>query len=202
MTEPPAIMWMEHDQIREQKKQLHKLIADLKTSGFDVFKQQLWETAKTLSNLLSNHFYKENNILFPAAMSVVTEAEWVDVRKEFDEIGYCCFTPPELTAPASSKAMAAQAPSIRRHPELRDGQPHQRTARSPAEHAARGHNLRRCKRYGAVLQQARETVLRAHQSRHRQKSRQCATQQKSLHIVSRIVESFKTWKEERLPSSG
>ena len=101
ITEPPAIMWMEHDQIREQKKKLHKLIAELKTSGFDDFKQQLWETAKSLSSLLSNHFYKENNILFPAAMNVVTEQEWLNVRREFDEIGYCCFTPPELVAPAA-----------------------------------------------------------------------------------------------------
>ena len=112
ITEPPAIMWMEHDQIREQKKQLHKLIADLKTSGFESFKQQLWETAKSMGNLLSNHFYKENNILFPAAMSVVTEAEWMDVRREFDEIGYCCFTPPELgaVAPAESKVVQTQVP--------------------------------------------------------------------------------------------
>ncbi len=112
VTEPPAIMWMEHDQIREQKKQLHKLIADLETSGFDSYKQRLWETTKTLSTLLTNHFYKENNILFPAAMSVVTEAEWVDVRREFDEIGYCCFTPPELTtaSPAATVVALAQAP--------------------------------------------------------------------------------------------
>ena len=110
ITEPPAIMWMEHDEIREQKKQLHKLIADLKTSGFDDFKKQLWENAKSLSNLLSNHFYKENSILFPAAMSVVTEAEWVAMRKEFDEIGYCCFTPPELTVPAQAETIVAQAP--------------------------------------------------------------------------------------------
>jgi DUF438 domain-containing protein len=42
-------------------------------------------------------------------MSVVTEAEWVEVRKEFDEIGYCCFTPPEMTA-APQGTIAAQAP--------------------------------------------------------------------------------------------
>jgi hypothetical protein len=99
ITEPPAIMWMEHDQIREQKKKLQKLLEDLSETGFQNFKEQLWETAKSLGNLLSSHFYKENNILFPAALSVVTEEEWIVIRKEFDEIGYCCFTPPELTAP-------------------------------------------------------------------------------------------------------
>jgi PAS domain S-box-containing protein len=98
VTAPPAIMWMEHDQIRNEKKQLHKLIGDLETSGFEAYKQMLWGIAKSLSTLLSNHFYKENNILFPAAMSVVTEAEWLDIRREFDEIGYCCFTPPAIIA--------------------------------------------------------------------------------------------------------
>jgi len=110
VTEPPAIMWMEHDQIREQKKKLQQLIKDVDAQSFPDFKSKLWETAKALSDLLASHFYKENNILFPAAMSVVTEAEWIDVGKEFDEIGYCCFTPPEMTKTAPAKAKTGQAP--------------------------------------------------------------------------------------------
>jgi len=96
ITEPPAVMWLEHNEIRELKKKLPTLIKDLNEAGFQSFKDQLWETAKALGNLLQNHFYKENNILFPAALSVITEQEWGEIRKEFDEIGYCCFTPPEL----------------------------------------------------------------------------------------------------------
>jgi PAS domain S-box-containing protein len=96
ITEPPAVMWLEHNEIRELKKKLPTLIKDLNEAGFQSFKDQLWETAKALGNLLQNHFYKENNILFPAALSVITQTEWVEIRKEFDEIGYCCFTPPEL----------------------------------------------------------------------------------------------------------
>lgn len=111
ITEPPAIMWMEHDQIREQKKQLQKLINDLAEIGFDGFKQRLWDVAKSLATLLQNHFYKENNILFPAAMSVVTEQEWISVRREFDEIGYCCFTPPEFITPAV-KTQETSTPSV------------------------------------------------------------------------------------------
>jgi PAS domain S-box-containing protein len=112
ITEPPAIMWMEHDQIREQKKRLHKLITDLKTSGFEVFKKQLLETSKALSTLLQNHFYKENNVLFPAAMSIVTNAEWIDVRKEFDDIGYCCFTPPALTLPIAKEKTTSPVAAV------------------------------------------------------------------------------------------
>ncbi len=109
ITEPPAVMWMEHNEIRELKKKLPTLIKDLNEAGFQSFKDQLWETAKAIGNLLQNHFYKENNVLFPAAMNVITEQEWVDIRKEFDEIGYCCFTPPELIT-IVPKTEVGQAP--------------------------------------------------------------------------------------------
>jgi DUF438 domain-containing protein len=111
VTEPPAVMWMEHNEIRELKRKLHALVKDVDAAGFQNFKNQLWENAKTLSSLLQNHFYKENNVLFPAAMSVVTEQEWLGVRGEFDEIGYCCFTPPELITivPQTEMVQAHQA---------------------------------------------------------------------------------------------
>jgi PAS domain S-box-containing protein len=109
ITEPPAVMWMEHNEIRELKRKLSALIKDFNEAGFQNFKDKLWETAKALSDMLQNHFYKENNVLFPAAMSVITEQEWVDIRKEFDEIGYCCFTPPELITIVPS-AETIQAP--------------------------------------------------------------------------------------------
>jgi len=99
ITEPPAIMWGEHNQIREKKKQLNQIIENYNTISFKDFKKQLGETAESLSNLLPSHFFKENSILFPTALRVITDEEWKEIRNEFDEIGYCCFTPPHLTAP-------------------------------------------------------------------------------------------------------
>ena len=98
VTEPPAIMWMEHNQIRERKKAFNSLIGNYDTLNFRDFKKQLAELAEALGDMLPNHFFKENNILFPTAMRVSAEEEWANARKEFDEIGYCCFTPPHLTA--------------------------------------------------------------------------------------------------------
>ena len=98
VTEPPAIMWMEHNQIREKKKAFNSLIAKYDALNFQDFKEQLAELAEALGDMLPNHFFKENNILFPTAMRVFTEEEWANARKEFDEIGYCCFTPLHLTA--------------------------------------------------------------------------------------------------------
>jgi len=97
ITEPPAVMWIEHNQIRDTKKQLYSIVKNYSAISFQDFRKQLGETAKSLGNILSSHFFKENNILFPTALRVITDEEWKDIRKEFDEIGYCCFTPQHLT---------------------------------------------------------------------------------------------------------
>lgn len=96
--EPPAVMWTEHNQIRKEKKDLHGLLNQFDSMAFKDFSGQLGEAARSLANSLSSHFYKENNILFPAALKVVTAEEWADARRDFDEIGYCCFTPKDLVA--------------------------------------------------------------------------------------------------------
>jgi len=98
ISEPPAIMWMEHNQLREKKKQLKALIENAAKMGFSDFKRQLSELAKAVVDMLNSHIYKENNILFPAAQHIVTEQEWTAVMENFDEIGYCCFTPTHLIA--------------------------------------------------------------------------------------------------------
>jgi hypothetical protein len=105
ITEPPAVMWTEHTRLREEKKHFHRLLQDYDKMEFEDFKTQLCEVATTLYEILSSHFFKENNILFPSAMQVVTEEEWAEARKEFDEIGYCCFTPePLIERPTSAAA--------------------------------------------------------------------------------------------------
>jgi hypothetical protein len=110
ITEPPAIMWMEHNQLRDKKKQLYNLIENYDTISLQDFQRQLGDTAKSLNTILSSHIFKENNILFPTALRVVTEQEWRDARREFDEIGYCCFTPEHLIAIPEVKEIEKERP--------------------------------------------------------------------------------------------
>jgi PAS domain S-box-containing protein len=106
ITEPPAIMWMEHNQIREKEKQVADLTEKWNTMTFFDFKKKLVDTAKPLSSQLSNHYFKENNVLFPAALQTIKEGEWRDIREEFDEIGYCCYTPPQAERTAKAEVTA------------------------------------------------------------------------------------------------
>jgi len=93
VTQPPAIMWMEHDKIREIKKGLYRVVETCQDVPFKEFAQELEASALALVEMLNGHFYKENNILFPTALQVIPEGEWKDIRRQFDELGYCCFTP-------------------------------------------------------------------------------------------------------------
>ncbi len=115
VTEPPKIMWMDHDAIRERKKALFASIAGRRRAAPSEFAARLSRQAAELKKALADHFYKENNILFPAGMSLITPEEWRAIRGEFDGFGYCCTSPPPMegapakagSVPAGSKAVKA-----------------------------------------------------------------------------------------------
>lgn len=93
ITQPPAMMWMEHDKIRSIEKNIYQWIKSHEKADSKLGIGKLKEMVILLAETLSNHFYKENNILFPAGLKVITDNEWRDIRGEFDELGYCPFTP-------------------------------------------------------------------------------------------------------------
>lgn len=110
ITQPPAMMWTEHDQIREIKKNFYKLLDTRDKMSFDDFADQLEKAAISLAEMLSNHFYKENNILFPTALKVISEDEFKDIRQQFEEIGYCCFTPEPARITTKKKERPTRKP--------------------------------------------------------------------------------------------
>ncbi len=97
VTEPPKIMWMEHDLIRHIKKEIFETFENLKRNPTSEMYNSLRELAGKLFTSLKSHFFKENSVLFPTALKLVSENEWQKVKRDFDEIGYCCFYPqPQL----------------------------------------------------------------------------------------------------------
>lgn len=102
IVEPPRVMWSEHQEIRALKKEIQTAEGP-----------RLKELAVALGEMLASHFFKENRILFPAALRVVPEGVWPELRAQFDEIGYCCFTPAVPPAPAvMARAETAPAPTL------------------------------------------------------------------------------------------
>lgn len=114
LTGPPKAMWMEHDLIRGIKKEIYGIYENRSQLGFETFLNQLKTKADELQQMLASHFDKENNVLFPASLRLIAEDEWKKIKIEFNEIGYCCFTPEEVIrtteteAPEESPASTAE----------------------------------------------------------------------------------------------
>jgi len=190
ITEPPAIMWMEHNQLREKKKQLKNLLENAATINFQDFKRQLGELANAINAALNSHIFKENNILFPTAQRVVTEQEWADVRADFDEIGYCCFTPTHLTEKLAEKpAVEAKA--------MAEGMLHFETGTLTKEEVEAILNtlpvdITFVDRDDAVkfFNKAEKRIFVRTKAILGRKVQLCHPQ-KSIHVVNRILEAFK-----------
>jgi hypothetical protein len=93
VTGPPMVMRAEHEDLRARKRALKELVDTYSRISYGDFVSKLNESGGYLVQNLNDHIYKENNILYPTALDIVDRGKWSEIKKKFDEIGYCCFTP-------------------------------------------------------------------------------------------------------------
>jgi uncharacterized protein len=86
ITAPSEVMWAIHDDIRQAFKQ-----ARTQTTAADL--PLLYETLQALLQGVDDMIYKEEHILFPMALELLSEADWAKVRQGEEEIGYAWVKP-------------------------------------------------------------------------------------------------------------
>jgi DUF438 domain-containing protein len=91
--EPGEIMKIDHTEFRKRKQALYKLSHNSEDYEFEEFKKNVLELGGYLVQALESHIFKEDNIIYQIALQLLSEDEWQEVKKECDQIGYCCFTP-------------------------------------------------------------------------------------------------------------
>jgi DUF438 domain-containing protein len=93
VTGPPKVMWGKHDEIREL---LHGSLEILKTT--DLTKEDLLSSSEIILSPalkgVTEMTIKEEEILFPMMMDALSDADWYDIHKQSLEIGYCLYDPP------------------------------------------------------------------------------------------------------------
>lgn len=85
--QPPAIMWMEHTDMKNLKKKMLKLVQS-RDEKWDIFVKLLYGNAISLLEQFGFHTQKEQNILYSIALEVITDEEWNDIKEECDNLGY------------------------------------------------------------------------------------------------------------------
>ena len=99
ITGPTRIMKLEHADLRPKKRALLTAVEAVTPERFGWFKHHAVELAQSIVTELREHIIKENSILYPAALDAISDDEvWREMRRQCDEIGYCCFTPATATA--------------------------------------------------------------------------------------------------------
>ncbi|MDZ7261503.1 MAG: PAS domain-containing protein, partial [candidate division KSB1 bacterium] len=195
VTQPPAIMWMEHDKIRGIKKNLYQLLDTHESMGFQDFARQLEEVAVSLADMLSSHFYKENNILFPTALKVMDQEEWREARHQFDEIGYCCFTPQPARVPIEEKVAPISKPEIEGVITLDTGMLSYQELEAILDTLPVDVTFVNKDNSVRYFNQSKERIFPRTKAVIGRKVQQCHPQ-KSLHLVNQILEDFKNGKRD------
>ncbi len=103
VTGPPKVMWGKHDEIRDLLKGSLEV---LKTPG--ITKEELLASTEIVLQPaikgVADMIVKEEEILFPMLMDALTDADWYEIQKQSLEIGYCLYDPPTEWAPADIEA--------------------------------------------------------------------------------------------------
>ncbi|AGK52353.1 DUF438 domain-containing protein [Bacillus sp. 1NLA3E] len=85
---PTQVMWGIDDHIRDAIKDVKQ-----KLMNYNGEKQFVIDILTFVIREVSEMIFKEENILFPMALSTLTEDEWIKIAHESDEIGFCLTSP-------------------------------------------------------------------------------------------------------------
>jgi uncharacterized protein len=98
ITGPPKVMWGKHDEIRELLKGSIEIL-----NVPDLGKDDLVASAELVlipaAKGVIDMIVKEEEILFPMAMDALGETDWYQIRKQSVEIGFCLYDPPTEWTP-------------------------------------------------------------------------------------------------------
>jgi DUF438 domain-containing protein len=97
---PSSVMWAIHDDVRAGWKALAELL-EAGPSDVDRFGARVDEIFGPLSTPNREKFYKEENILYPTAVERLGEEEWLTIRAQEPEIGYCYVEPGDRWPPTT-----------------------------------------------------------------------------------------------------
>lgn len=92
ITGPPKVMWGKHDEIREQLKGCIALLKEPEFKKHDLIDSLdliFFPVVKALDDMVR----KEEEILFPMAMDLITDEDWWNIHQQTLEFGFTLYDP-------------------------------------------------------------------------------------------------------------
>lgn len=94
ITAPPKVMWGVDDEIRRELKEFKAYLL-----GEEIDSKELKNKAGALSTRIIDMIFKEESIMLPMLLDVLTEDEWLKIAEDSEEIGYCLVSPTQKWRP-------------------------------------------------------------------------------------------------------
>ena len=109
ITGPPKVMWGKHDETRALLKNALESLSSAAYNDPDQVKFIVDVHLKPAAKAVTDMIMKEEEILLPMTMDKLNDADWYDIYRQTNEIGYCLYDPvvewkPEGMALAETKS--------------------------------------------------------------------------------------------------
>jgi len=102
---PPMVMWGKHDEARKLLKQTIEGLQQMESIKASEARTYNQSTVNGAIEAIDDMVYKEEKILFPTALNVLSEQDWYDIYLQSDEYGYCLYAPQFEWAPEGVERM-------------------------------------------------------------------------------------------------
>ena len=102
ITGPPKVMWGKHDEIRELIKGCIELLQTENITADELIASSEIILVPAVNQVV-DMTKKEEEILFPMTLDKLSDSDWYEIEKQSLEIGYCLYDPPKAWKPDWSK---------------------------------------------------------------------------------------------------
>ncbi len=90
---PAMVMWGKHDEVRNLLRETIAGLQQAERMSAAEAKAYCLFTVTPAIEAVDDMVYKEEKILFPTALDLLTEQDWYEIYLQSDEYGYCLYAP-------------------------------------------------------------------------------------------------------------
>jgi hypothetical protein len=198
ITGPPKVMWGKQDEIRELIKGSIEILQteDITIEEFVASSEIILLPA---INQVVEMIKKEEEILFPMALDKLTDAEWYEIEKQSLEIGFCLYDPPKAWKPEwVQEDKLAEMNKIGGNIQLPSGNFSVEELLAILNHLPIDITFVDKDNKVKYFSQGKERIFQRNRAILNRDVRLCHPPA-SAHIVDKIIDDFKSGKEDRAP---
>lgn len=198
ITGPPKVMWGKHDEIRELIKGCIELLQTENISVDELIASSEIILLPTINQVV-DMTKKEEEILFPITLDKLTDADWYEIEKQSLEIGFCLYDPPKAWKPEWVKEdTLSEMNKIAGNIQLPSGNFSVEELLAILNHLPIDITFVDKEDKVKYFSQGKERIFQRNRAILNRDVRLCHPPA-SAHIVDKIIDDFKSGKEDRAP---